>query len=58
MKKEKFDGTKGHKEEVNHFINVCLGKEIPQLSFEEIIATTATTFKSLKSLNKKQLVKV
>lgn len=58
MKKEKFDGRKGHIEEIEHFVNVCLGKEKPQLSFEDIIAATRTTFKSIESLNKKQLIEI
>ncbi|MDQ7818397.1 MAG: bi-domain-containing oxidoreductase [Melioribacteraceae bacterium] len=58
VKKEKFDGGKGHKEEINHFINVCTGKEKPRLSFEEIKAVTKTTFMCIESLNRKQSVEV
>lgn len=58
MKKEKYDGKKGHNEEIEHFINVCLGKENSKLSFEEMITATKTTFRAIESLNKKQLVEV
>ena len=58
MKKENFGSKKGHVEEINHFINVCLGKEKPRLSFEEIIAATKTTFRAIESLKKNQLIEV
>jgi len=57
-KNQKFDGKKGHFEELQHFINICLGKEKPQLSLDEIIAATKATFRAIQSLEKKQLVEV
>jgi hypothetical protein len=58
IKKQKFDGKKGHQQEIQHFINICLGKEKPQLSLDEIIAVTKATFRAIQSLEKKQLVEV
>ena len=58
MKKEKFDGRKGHNEEIEHFINVCMGKEKLLLSLEDIIAATKATFRAIDSLNKKQAVDI
>jgi polar amino acid transport system substrate-binding protein len=57
-KNQKFDGKKGHQQEIQHFINICLGKEKPQLSLDEIIAVTKATFRAIQSLEKKQLVEV
>ncbi len=51
-KKVKYDGTKGHKQEIEHFVKVILGKQKPQLSFESIYFTTLTTFKIVESLQR------
>jgi predicted dehydrogenase/threonine dehydrogenase-like Zn-dependent dehydrogenase len=58
MHKEKYDGKKGHDEEIEYFINRCLGKVKQQLTLEEIMATTRTTFRIIESLNKNQLIEV
>jgi polar amino acid transport system substrate-binding protein len=48
--RKKYDGLKGHKEEVVHFLNVVSGKESPSLSFDSIHATTLATLKAMDSL--------
>lgn len=45
-----YNGTKGHKEEVYHFINLLNGKEEAALSPDSIFTTTLLTFKILDSL--------
>ena len=50
VKRKKYDGLKGHKEEVVHFLNVVSGKESPSLSFDSIHATTLATLKAMDSL--------
>lgn len=57
-KKHRFDGKKGHYEEVKHFINVCYGKEALQLTIQEIISTTKTTFTAISSLLKNDNLKI
>jgi predicted dehydrogenase/threonine dehydrogenase-like Zn-dependent dehydrogenase len=54
----KYDGTKGHAEEVAHFISVVLGKETLELSFEAAHDTTAATLKILESLQRGVAVEV
>ena len=54
LKREKFDGRKGHREEIEHFLNVCRGKELPNLSLDGIILVTKTTFRVIDSLRKGQ----
>lgn len=49
-KARKYDGKKGHKEEVEHFVNLVKGKAKVELSFESIYLTTLTTFKIMDSL--------
>lgn len=51
-KKVSLDGSKGHKEEVRHFLRVLAGKELPQLSFASMYLTTLTTFKIEDSLRR------
>lgn len=48
--KKSYNGTKGHEEEVKHFINLVSGKEKVSLTFESIFQTTRLTFKVLESL--------
>jgi polar amino acid transport system substrate-binding protein len=48
--KKKYNGLKGHKEEVEHFMKVVAGKEHPLLSPESIFDTTAATFAAMESL--------
>jgi predicted dehydrogenase/threonine dehydrogenase-like Zn-dependent dehydrogenase len=48
--KKTYGGTKGHKEEVEHFISVLKGKEKIKLSFDSICDTTNLTFRVLDSL--------
>jgi|WetSurMetagenome_2_1015567.scaffolds.fasta_scaffold12621_2 predicted dehydrogenase/threonine dehydrogenase-like Zn-dependent dehydrogenase len=48
--KKTYSGTKGHKEEVEHFISVLKGKEKIKLSFDSICDTTNLTFRVLDSL--------
>lgn len=49
-KKIKYDGRKGHREEVESFINTIMGKSTNKLEFESLVLTTLTTFKILESL--------
>jgi polar amino acid transport system substrate-binding protein len=48
----KYDGTKGHKQEIEHFVKVILGEQEPQFSFGSIYYTTLTTFKIVESLQR------
>jgi len=54
----KLDGSKGHKEEVQHFLNVLLGKEPPQFSFESFWNTTQVTFAIHRSLQTGQPIAI
>ncbi|MBI5403302.1 MAG: bi-domain-containing oxidoreductase [Ignavibacteriae bacterium] len=45
-----YNGTKGHREEIFHFINLLNGKEEVTLSPDSIFKTTLLTFKILDSL--------
>jgi predicted dehydrogenase/threonine dehydrogenase-like Zn-dependent dehydrogenase len=47
---KKFDGKKGHKEELKHFLEVLKGKAKAEISFEGMYLTTLTTFKIMDSL--------
>ena len=49
-KKIKFDGNKGHKEEINEVINSILNKAESPIPFESIFNTTKSTFAVIKSL--------
>ncbi|MCB9508719.1 MAG: bi-domain-containing oxidoreductase [Deferribacteres bacterium] len=49
-RKAKYDGGKGHSQEVTHFIKVVTGKEKAGLHVDDIIATTTVSFKILESL--------
>ena len=48
--KKTYSGTKGHKEEVLHFVNLLEGKDKINLTAESIINTTLLTFKIIDSL--------
>jgi predicted dehydrogenase/threonine dehydrogenase-like Zn-dependent dehydrogenase len=48
--KRVYGGSKGHKEEVFHFINLLEGKEKESLKVQSIFDTTLLTFKILDSL--------
>ena len=54
-KKHRFDGKKGHYEEVSHFIDLISGKNKFKLTLNEIFIVTKITFEALKSLNKKAI---
>lgn len=54
--KKKYNGKKGHKEEVQHFLNAIEGKEPLQLNFESLYHTTSVTFKILESLQNKKII--
>jgi len=45
-----YNGTKGHKEEIEHFISLLKGKDEIKLTFDSIYDTTNLTFKILDSL--------
>ncbi len=46
----KYDGRKGHKEEVEHFISAIRGKEALAIAPQSLMDTTRLTFKVLESL--------
>lgn len=52
----KFDGGKGHKEEVDYFIDLLLGKTEERLSFNSIVNTTRLTFAILESITSNKVV--
>jgi hypothetical protein len=45
-----FDGLKGHKEEMEHFLNVCLGNEEPLFSWNSLENTSFAALKLMESL--------
>jgi predicted dehydrogenase/threonine dehydrogenase-like Zn-dependent dehydrogenase len=47
---KKYDGKKGHKEELLHFINVLKDKEEPSLKFDSVIFTSGLAVMIQKSL--------
>jgi predicted dehydrogenase/threonine dehydrogenase-like Zn-dependent dehydrogenase len=44
QKARKYDGSKGHKEEISHFLDVIAGRRDPIWSVETAFAVTRTTF--------------
>jgi len=50
MKKYRFNGRKGHKEELTHFIKVLNGEENPRLDFNSIYNTTLLTIQATKKI--------
>lgn len=50
--KKKYDGNKGHQQEVEHFIEVIKGNVQSRLSFDSILATTAASICAVDSLQK------
>jgi polar amino acid transport system substrate-binding protein len=57
-KNVKYDGKKGHKQEVEHFVKLILGKDKINLTFESIYLTTLTTFRILESLQSNKFVTI
>ncbi len=57
-KKEKltFDGLKGHKEEILHFLEIIKNKTENQLPFNSIINTTLLTISAMDSMQSNQVV--
>lgn len=43
-RKQSFDGSKGHKEEMQHFSDLCAGRATPAISVESLFRTTRVTF--------------
>jgi polar amino acid transport system substrate-binding protein len=56
--RKRYDGGKGHSEEVAHFAAVIAGKELPALTFESIERTTLATFAIMQSLREKGGVEI
>ncbi|MFZ4589889.1 MAG: bi-domain-containing oxidoreductase [Ignavibacteria bacterium] len=52
---KKFDGKKGHKEEVKSFVDALTGKGACEFSFESLCLTTMATFGVMESLKSGQL---
>lgn len=49
-KRKSYDRSKGHRQEVEHFVNVILGKEPCRLTFESMYDTTWATIMMIDSL--------
>lgn len=49
VSRRKYDGTKGHREEMRHFLDLVAGKVKEELSFESMSDTTMVTFLILES---------
>ncbi len=56
QRKFKFDGRKGHEEEISHFVKVLRGEERPKLSFESVFKTTLITFKIIESYKSRKSI--
>lgn len=50
-KRKRYNGRKGHEEEIEHFVKVLLGEEQPRFSFESYVNTTRTMFAIHRSLH-------
>ena len=48
--KRAFKGGKGHAEEVAHFLEVIGGRDRPEFSVDELVATTLATFAAVESM--------
>ncbi len=57
-KTRRYDGMKGHREEIHHFIEVLKNQARPGLSFEEQVAVTQATFAALQSLQQRCAIDV
>ncbi len=57
IRKFNFKAEKGHREEVEHFINVLRGKDKSRLSFESIYLTTYLTFRIIDSIRTNSIIK-
>jgi len=55
---KRYDGKKGHKEEIIDFINAINGKADHKLTFESICLTSLTTFRVLESLQQKKIIEI
>lgn len=47
---KKYDGSMGHREEVQHFLDMITGKTKPTVSFESVCDTTLATIRIMESL--------
>jgi len=54
----KYNGEKGHKEEIQHYFNIVSANEKPELTFESQYLTTLVTFKINESLKSNSVVKI
>lgn len=57
-RKIRYHQGKGHREEVEHFLNVITGKENQKLSFNSACLTTLTTFCILDSIKRREVVEI
>ncbi len=57
-RREKYDGGKGHDEEVAHFVGILTGKEQPALTLASLEATTLATFAIMTSLREKKEIEL
>ena len=58
MRQKKYDGSKGHKQEVISFIETVQGKQTGIISFDSLVLTTLTTFKAMESLRSRKIEKI
>ncbi len=54
----RYNGTKGHKEEIAHFLSVLRGECEPAMSVQSQIDVTRTTLRAVESLNKRAMLDV
>lgn len=47
---KKYDGGMGHREEIEHFVNIIRGKEQPSVSFDSAYYTTLATIRIMESM--------
>ncbi len=47
---QKYDGGMGHREEVQHFLDIITGKSAPTITFESVCDTTLATIRIMESL--------
>jgi predicted dehydrogenase/threonine dehydrogenase-like Zn-dependent dehydrogenase len=57
-KKNKYNGSKGYEEELDHFIKLVSGTEEEQISFASMYKTTLVTFRIMESLRDGTPVKI
>lgn len=57
-KSRRYDGTKGHKEEIAHFLSLLKGESMSRLTVQEQVDVTRTTLRAMESLIKRTALDV